>query len=181
MIDVNQFLPLCPKLRRYALRLTRNWADSEDLLQDTLERALDRQDQYRGEREGSMFQWLRSIMFSRFISSRHRTTYVHSGRHEGPRKASYARQRVAREEPMPEGANELIAPYPCRAKHYASLWDMERALEQLPRAQYDAIYLNRIEGLDYQAVADHQGVAIGTVKSRIHRAEAALALACDVS
>lgn len=160
MIDVNQFLPLCPKLRRYALRLTRNWADSEDLLQDTLERALDRQAEFHHKHEGSLIQWLRSIMFSRFYEK-------------------HCRRK--RELPLIEGADEFMSLYPCRAKHYASLWDMERALEQLPRAQYDAIYLNRIEGLDYQAVADHQGVAIGTVKSRIHRAEAALALACDVS
>lgn len=55
----HEFAAILPKLRRYAVALTLNSADADDLLQDTLLRALSRERQYRGE---NLSAWLCTIM-----------------------------------------------------------------------------------------------------------------------
>jgi RNA polymerase sigma-70 factor (ECF subfamily) len=51
---------------------------------------------------------------------------------------------------------------------------VRRALEGLPPEQKEALVLSDLEGLSYQEIADVQGVPVGTVRSRIFRARAAL-------
>lgn len=52
--------------------------------------------------------------------------------------------------------------------------DLDRALAALPRGQRAVVVLHRL-GLEHDAIADHLGVPVGTVKSRLSRARAALA------
>lgn len=53
--------------------------------------------------------------------------------------------------------------------------DVARALASLPLAQRQVVVLHHLVGLDLAAVADELGVPVGTVKSRLSRARAALA------
>ena len=61
-----------PGLARYAMYLTRNSADADDLVQDTLERALARGGTFRGE--SSPTTWLHRVMHRRFLDTRRRRT-----------------------------------------------------------------------------------------------------------
>jgi len=53
---------------------------------------------------------------------------------------------------------------------------LERALTQLPEAQRRVFVLTQVHGQPLEAVADVEGVPVGTLKSRLHRARAALAV-----
>ena len=59
-----------PGLVRYARYLTRNPADADDLVQDTLERAIARGDTFRGD--SSLPTWLHRVMHRRFLDTRRR-------------------------------------------------------------------------------------------------------------
>ena len=60
-----------------------------------------------------------------------------------------------------------------QARRHAAL---ERALQTLPEPQRRAVVLHHVEGLSLDEIASTEGVAIGTLKSRLHRGRAALAI-----
>lgn len=162
---VSAILRSRPKLHRYALRLTNNRDDAEDLTQDVLIRAITNASKFRGD-ESMVSGWCHSIMFNLF-TMQYRSKKV--------------RQRIARfisVESTDNHTDEVFTrfeiPYPCRGSAFCALFDLERALRSLSKDQREAIELHRLCGLDYAEIARAQGVALGTVKSRIARAQAQL-------
>lgn len=152
MNNLDPVIKFCPQLRKYAYQLTRNLADSEDLLQNTLERAWKHREKYR---DGNLLAWLKCIM---------RNKHFERNRSPSIRALSF-----------PEGETEFLdPPYPCAGEDYCSLFDVQKALDRLPAAQREALCMHRIEGLSYNEIAEAQGVELGTVRSRINRADAAL-------
>lgn len=75
-----------------------------------------------------------------------------------------------------EDVPDLAAPHdPARSGEVAALREkLSAALARLPREQREAVVLREISGLEYAEIADVLGVELGTVKSRIARARAAL-------
>ena len=133
-----------PALRRYARALTRDAETADDLVQDTLVRALRSEHLFHG---GDVRSWLYTILTNlnrnRLRSLARRPT-MHADRG----------QRCARCMPGPEAGGR----------------DIERALALLVDEQRAALLLVVLEGLTYREVAEVQGVPIGTVMSRLARA-----------
>lgn len=139
-------------LRRYARSLTRDRDDAEDLVQDTLLRALERRASFRAG--GNLRGWLLAILHNVFVDGRR------------ARAAARAREAAAADL-APEAA-------PPAQEEVVRLGEVREAFFRLPEDQRAALHLVAIEGLSYQAAAEVLEVPIGTLMSRIGRARAAL-------
>jgi RNA polymerase sigma-70 factor (ECF subfamily) len=132
-----------PALRRYARALTRNADTADDLVQDTLVRALRSEHLFHG---GELRSWLYTILTNlnrnRLRSLARRPTLTPIGENDAPDATG------------PEAGGR----------------DIERALATLAEDQRSVLLLVVLEGLSYREVADIQGVPIGTVMSRLARA-----------
>lgn len=132
-----------PALRRYARALTRDADTADDLVQDTLVRALRSEHLFQGEEIRS---WLYTIL-----------TNLNRNR-----LRSLARRPTL--SPIEDNdAPDLAGPE-------AGSRDIERALALLAEDQRTALLLVVLEGLSYREVSEVQGVPIGTVMSRLARA-----------
>ena len=136
-----------PRLRRYARALTRDTQRADDLVQDTLVRALAKQHLWQ---EGTNLRaWLFTLMHNQYVNDVRR-----AGREGGNIDVS-------------ELASVLVATTdPTAARR---LQEMEQALARLPLEQREAILLIALEGLRYDEAASVLGVPIGTVRSRLSR------------
>ena len=132
-----------PALRRYARALTHDAELADDLVQDTLVRALRSEHLFHG---GDVRSWLYTIL-----------TNLNRNR---------LRSLARRPTITPIGDNDA----PDMAGPEAGARDIERALAMLVDDQRTALLLVVLEGLSYREVAEVQGVPIGTVMSRLARA-----------
>jgi len=150
MLSRDAILAEIPRLRRYARALAESAEAADDLVQDTLERALGRWFFWQRERE--LRPWLFSIMHN---------LYVDGIRREG-------RIEYRDEDDLPTVS--------CRAPQTDALElrDLERALMSLPLEQREVLLLVGLEELSYAEVARALGVPQGTVMSRLSRARARL-------
>lgn len=149
----SQMTALLPRLRRFALSLTGNAPDADDLVQDTVEKAL--RNLHRWEEGTRLDSWMFRIAQNCWIdhtrSKRVRTSVpledYHGGTSDGARDAE-ARLTFA---------------------------DTCAALATLPEEQRVVVSLVLVDGMAYREAADMLGVPIGTVTSRLARAREALA------
>jgi len=132
-----------PALRRYARALTRDAEMADDLVQDTLVRALRSEHLFHG---GAVRSWLYTIL-----------TNLNRNR-----LRSLARRPIITQLEDDDAADA--------AGPEAGGRDIERALALLVEEQRTALLLVVLEGLTYREVAEVQGVPIGTVMSRVARA-----------
>jgi RNA polymerase sigma-70 factor, ECF subfamily len=139
-----------PRLRRYARALTGDAERADDLVQDTLERALAKWSLWR---HGSNLRaWLFTIMHNAFINQV-----------RAPQAVDYRA-----EENMPEAAQRATQ------SDGLELRDLDRALGHLPLDQREVLLLIALEDLSYAQTATVLGVPIGTVMSRLARGRARL-------
>jgi RNA polymerase sigma-70 factor (ECF subfamily) len=131
-----------PALRRYARALTRDADLADDLVQDTLVRALRSEHLFHG---GDIRTWMYTILAN---LNRNRLRSL------ARRPAMAPIDDGDAAEGAPEGGGR----------------DIERALATLVDEQRHALLLIVLEGLSYREVAEIQGVPIGTVMSRLARA-----------
>lgn len=142
-------------LQRYAYQLTRNAAEAEDLVQETLLRAYTHLHQLSSSR-GTVGGWLHTIQLNIF---RNKITAADAlSRPHLSLEPSFAESRIG-DAPDPEKTTVLSE---C---HEATM----RALSALPPTYREAVVLCDIEGRHYQEIADWVGVPVGTVRSRISR------------
>ena len=133
-----------PKMRIWALALTRNRAAADDLTQDVVAKALAAKDCFQ---PGTNFSaWVHRIMINHFISS------VRSKREFTDLDA------------MPE------LPVPAAHEDRTALRELGWALDRLPTDQREALFMIVLQERSYEDAADSTGCAIGTLKSRVHRA-----------
>jgi RNA polymerase sigma factor (sigma-70 family) len=148
MADPDALLePLIPALRRYAYALLRNHAAADDLVQDTLERALSHWTSRRpdGELRAWLFSILRNLHIDAYRQARRRGAEVEID--EDDHRETATRQETALE------ARDVLA-----------------ALDQLPEEQKSLLLLIGVEDFSYEEAARIVGVPIGTVMSRLSRA-----------
>ncbi|MCV9965141.1 RNA polymerase sigma factor [Pararhizobium sp. BT-229] len=142
-----------PDLYRYALSLSGKTIDAEELVQETMRKALDLRSQYK---EGTDIRsWLFSLQFNA---------------HRSMVKQAFRRRN--RETFDPDAAEAF--PTPANQYDYLLYMQAEELIEQLPRDQKQALYCVVFEGLSYQQTAEKLACSEGTVKSRIARARAFL-------
>src|SRR3954471_4207256 len=145
-------LATIPSLRAFALSLTNNRDAADDLVQDTILRAWKNIEKF--EPGTNLQAWLFTILRNGFYS-----TYRKRQREVADSEGFYA--------------GRLRAPPEQHAK--CDVQDMLRALGKLPADQREALLLIVAEGLSYEEAAQVCDVAIGTMKSRVHRGRMRLA------
>jgi RNA polymerase sigma-70 factor (ECF subfamily) len=150
-------------LSRVARRLTRQAQDAEDLVQETIARALSRRAQYQPGT--NLRAWLLKIERSLFVSA-----YRHARR--GPMTASideveegvlYSRGGLV---PSPSAESTLLQDW---VDH-----DLVAAVKALPEHYRVAVLLSDVEGLSYAEILQRMGWPLGTLTSRLHRGRALL-------
>ncbi|MCL1869359.1 MAG: sigma-70 family RNA polymerase sigma factor [Promicromonosporaceae bacterium] len=143
-----------------ALRMTRNPADAEDLVQETFAKAFAAFHQYRPGT--NLKAWLYRILTNTFINS----------------------YRKKQREPQQSQAEEVEDWQIARAASHTSAGlrsaevealdhlpdsDVKRALAALPEDRRMVVYYADVEGFPYKEIAEIMGTPIGTVMSRLHR------------
>jgi RNA polymerase sigma-70 factor, ECF subfamily len=136
-----------PRLRRYARALTRTADRADDLVQDTLVRALTK---------GHLWQpgtdiraWLFTIMHNQYVNTVRRK--VHG---------------VATIDIAQVTSTLMAVTDPSSS---LQLRELDRALARLPDEQREVILLVGLEGMAYESAAQILGVPIGTIRSRLSR------------
>jgi RNA polymerase sigma-70 factor (ECF subfamily) len=161
------FLPLTDGLYNFALRMTRNGDNAQDLVQETYLRAYRFYDRFQENTNAKA--WIYTIMINTFRTKYRKSqkepswidydaveNYLPEVRHKsasGPANKSEARD------------SESILDYlrTCVSDNIIS------ALENVPEQFRAAVLLSDVEQFDYQEISDIIGVNLGTVKSRIFR------------
>jgi RNA polymerase sigma-70 factor (ECF subfamily) len=152
-------LPYLDQLYPAALRMTRQPADAEDLVQETFTRAYASFGQF--EPGTNLKAWLYRILTNAFITS-------YRKRQRDPIATAYIEDRqLAR--PASHPSSGLRAADTEVMEHLADP-RLTRALRQLPEDFRTAVYLADVEGYAYREIASMMGTPIGTVTSRLHRA-----------
>lgn|SRR5215471_3064309 len=150
-----QMMAVLPRLRRFALALTTRSVDADDLVQDTVERALRSLNQFVPDTR--MDSWMFRIAQNLWID-RLRAGKVRGGTVNDMSEA------------------EKLGIDGERAAHaHIMLNSTLRALEELPQEQREVVALVLIDGISYREAAAVLEVPIGTVTSRLARAREALA------
>ncbi len=152
-MDYERIIPYIPNLRRYARALVGDRDAADDLVQDTLERAVRK---FHLWRPGDLRAWLFSIMHNVFVNQL-------KARKGGP--------TVEIDEEM------LAAPTPGASR--ADVMDLERGLATLTEEQREVVLLVALEDMTYADVSRALGVPIGTVMSRLSRGRERLRRAMD--
>lgn len=142
-MDYNLIVPFIPNLRRYARALVGDRDGADDLVQDTLERAVRK---FHLWRPGDLRAWLFSIMHNVFVNQL-------KARRIGP--------SVEIDEEM------LAAPIPTATR--TDVLDLQRALGTLAPEQREVVLLIALEDMTYADVSRALGIPIGTVMSRLSR------------
>ncbi|MCW8929234.1 MAG: RNA polymerase sigma factor [Gammaproteobacteria bacterium] len=136
-----------PNLRRYALALTSNsHCHADDLVQDTLERALVKNTLW--VRNSNLRAWLFTIMHNLFINQVNKSNL-------------YALEDIDEHK-----ETQISADDPAQDYFVAQL---KQNLENLPMRQKEVMLLVSLEGFSYEEVAKILDIPVGTVMSRLHR------------
>ena len=153
--DQAALVALIPRLRRYARALSGDRQRADDLVQDTLERAIAKWSLWRPGTD--LRAWMFTIMHNVFVNHARRSA----------REATPTDPALLAELELADGsvADSLV-----------QLNGIERALARLPEEQRAVLLLVSLEGLSYDQIAETLGVPAGTVMSRLSRGRARLAV-----
>ena len=139
-------------LRSFAISLTRDLHQAEDLVQETVLKAISKQERF--EAGTSLQAWLFTILRNLYFSAHRKTK-----REVEDADGSHAATMIT----VPDQEDRIV------------VQDLEAALTKLPQEQREAILLVGAEGLSYEETAEALGVKVGTIKSRVNRARNRLA------
>jgi len=141
-------------------RMTRSTAEAEDLVQDTVVKAMRARDQFTPGT--NLKAWLLRILTNTFIN-RYRRGGLERDLFDGPDADSLTDGWV--------GANTMRAMRDPETQALSPLVEAEvqRALDELPAEFRLAVVLSDVEELSYKEIAEAMGCPIGTVMSRLHR------------
>ena len=160
-------MPHMQALYTAALRMTRNPADAEDLVQETFLKAYRAFDRY--EDGTNLRAWLYKILTNTFINS-------YRAAKRRPEKADvedvedlYLYHRIGDLQATGVGRSAEDEVF----DHFTDD-EVKKAIESLPEAFRIAVLLADVEGFSYKEIAEITEVPIGTVMSRIHRGRKAL-------
>ena len=153
-------IPLLDQLYGGALRMTRNPADAEDLLQETMVKAYAG---FRSFREGTNLKaWLYRILTNTFINSyRKKQREPQQSMAEDIEDWQIARAESHTSSGLKSAEMEALDHLPDS--------DVKDALAKLPEDFRLAVYLADVEGFPYKEIAEIMDTPIGTVMSRLHR------------
>ncbi|MGH8924952.1 MAG: sigma-70 family RNA polymerase sigma factor [Acidimicrobiia bacterium] len=163
-------MPLAPQLYGAAVRMTRNPANAEDLVQETFLKA------YRAygtfEEGTNLKAWLYRILTNTFINNYRRDTRRPQETDLGELEDLYLFRRLARETSATSSTSAEDQLLEGLVEE-----DIKQAIESLPENFRMVVLLADLEGFSYKEIADILDIPIGTVMSRLHRGRKALQVA----
>lgn len=142
-MDYEKIVPFIPNLRRYARALVGDRDGADDLVQDTLERAVRK---FHLWKPGDLRAWLFSIMHNVFVN-----------------------QLKARKNAPTVEIDEAVIAAHVPTVTSVDVLDMQRALLTLAPEQREVVLLIALEDMTYADVSRALGIPIGTVMSRLSR------------
>lgn len=146
-----------PRLRKFALRLTRNSSDANDLLQSTCLRALEKSNLF--EDGTNLFSWTSKIMFNIFVS--------------GYRRKSKFETQL---DPDIYLDKETVSPL---QETILEISNVEKAMLKLSYDHRRVLFLICVNGMCYLEASKILKISLGTVRSRLSRAREQLKVIMD--
>lgn len=136
------------RLEKFAYKLTNNKAESEDLLQSTLLKAMEKKHLFQ---EGTnLYSWLSKIMFNMFVSAYRRKTKF---------ETQYDPEPYIEKQKVKAAQNTQM-----------EIYDVNRAMNNLSKDHRDILLMICVKGMAYAQVSEALGIPVGTVRSRLSRA-----------
>lgn len=139
-------------LRKFALKLTRNAHDADDLLQSTVLRALEKRHLF--EDDTNLFRWTSKIMYNLFVSD-------------------YRRKVKFETQYDPESCIENQSTSASQDTHI-ELMQVEQAMEEISDEHREILIMVCVKGMRYNEVSEALQIPVGTVRSRLSRARESL-------
>ncbi|MBZ8176892.1 sigma-70 family RNA polymerase sigma factor [Corynebacterium poyangense] len=153
-------LPLLDQLYGGALRMTRNPADAEDLVQETYMKAFQA---FHSFKKGTNLKaWLYRIMTN---------AYINSYRKKQRRPVHTSAEEITDYQLYSSSSHDSTGLQSAEVEALERLPDKEiaEAMNQLAEEYRMVVYYADVEGMPYKEIADIMGTPIGTVMSRLHR------------
>ena len=148
-----------PKLNKFALKLTKNLNDAEDLLQATILRAIEKRALF--QTGTNLWAWMSKIMYNLFASNYNR-------------RAKFETQYDPEE-------FLLLAKVDATQELKVEYAQVQKAIKQLSADHQQMLYMVCIKGMAYSDVSEALQMPIGTVRSRLSRARESLQLVLNKS
>lgn len=152
----SQALSHLDALYRFALHLSGEPMQAEDLVQETMLKAIRAWDQF--EPGTNLRAWLMTILRNQFINEY--------------RKSRRTPRPVRLEDTRPLDISQVVGEADPEGSFFSQIVDEQvlRAIDALPPDYRTALVLSDVERMSYAEIADVLGIPLGTVKSRISRA-----------
>jgi len=141
-----------PKLRKFALRLTKNAHNAEDLLQSTMLRALEKKDYFQNGT--NLFSWTSKMMFNLFVSG-------------------YRQKKKFETQYDPAPYIDQMSMGPTQEAH-VDLVTVSEGMKRLSAEHREILLLVCVQGMRYEEASELLSIPVGTVRSRLSRARSQL-------
>lgn len=145
------------KLQKFAMKLTRNKADADDLAQSTYMRAIEKSDYF--EDGTNLFAWTSKIMYNIFVTG-------------------YRRRSKFESQYDPQIYIDARSIAPVQESH-VELDNVRKAMEKLTPEHREILVMVCIKGMQYAEVSTLLAIPVGTVRSRLSRAREQLKFIMD--